>query len=172
VAPLSPTRTTPARPTTRPGSPTVSKNTKNPQGLSYSDKSNTAKGTNARIDSNSSVAASSTAGGAMAAVDDDKSMTTNDRRNDDTTANKKITKKKHKKVASNGVKTSINPPVDATHAAAVNSTTGVSGGDSAGSSGSGGICGLRRLERQLLEVSLRPTRPAGLLRRRFGSNPA
>lgn len=128
-------------PDNKTGSPTVSKNTQNPQGLSYSDKSNTAKGTNARIDSNSSVAASSTAGGAVAAVDDDKTLLTNDRRNDDTTANKKITKKKHKKVASNGMKTSINPPVDATHAAAVNSTTGVSGGDSGSSAGSAGSAG-------------------------------
>ncbi|MGZ5040223.1 MAG: hypothetical protein ACXWG1_04940 [Usitatibacter sp.] len=124
-------------PDNKTGSPTVSKNTRNPQALSYADKENAAKGTNARMDTPSSAAGTSTAGGAVAAIDDDKQLTTNDSRNGDSTANKKVTKKtKHKKIAQNGSKTSVNPPVDATHAAAVNSTSGISGGDSGSSSGS------------------------------------
>ena len=125
------------------GSPTVSKNDKNPQGNSYSDKSNIAKGTNAKIDDPAKQSAGvSTATGARLAMDNDKERTSNDSMNTKDTAQGTTTpkaKKHRKNVASNAGKTSINPPVSETNAAAVKSTTGISGGDggSAGAAGAG-----------------------------------
>lgn len=53
------------------GSPTVSDNTKNPNDLSYNDKSNTAKGTNAKMDDKAAIGAAadtSTTGTTMSAT--------------------------------------------------------------------------------------------------------
>lgn len=98
------------------GSPTVTPNTSNPQGLSYSDKSNTSTGTNAAMD------------------DKTKSMSTMD--ND-----KKVAKKRVKKVvtarrtdapasaySSSGTNSLKTPtPAGGTNASTDNSTTGKTG---------------------------------------------
>jgi len=93
-------------------SPTVPTNTTNTQNNSYSDKSNTAPGSNASM---------STPGGVTATTDDDKSL------------QKAKNKPKKEKVATHSVPpvktdTSINSVPNATNGAAANSLTGKSGG--------------------------------------------
>jgi hypothetical protein len=92
------------------GSPTVDTNTNNPQGTSYSDKSNTAPGTNARMDDEARTG--------VAVDSHDKTMGTKAR--------------KHKKMAKNSVPSTLpstnSAPIDSTNGAADNSTTGSSTG--------------------------------------------
>ena len=104
------------------GSPTVEKNTQNPQGLSYSDKSNMSPGTNAKIDSSTSVAT------------------------DDTVTGAAKKKPKKAKIASNTTAKSTNdmssnPPVSSKSPAAANSVTGQSTGGDGGSAGAGAGAG-------------------------------
>jgi hypothetical protein len=87
------------------GSPTVDTNTNNPQGTSYSDKSNTAPGTNARMDDEARTG--------VAVGSNDKTMGIH---------------RKHKKVAKNSPSSTNNAPIDSTNGAADNSTTGTSTG--------------------------------------------
>ena len=92
------------------GSPTVDDNTANPQGMSYSDKSNTSPGTNARMDTTTSERTG------VAMSDHDKAMAAKAR--------------KHKaKMAKDGdLDTTDRLPLDSTNGAVVNSTTGTSPG--------------------------------------------
>ena len=92
------------------GSPTVDTNTNNPQGTSYSDKSTTSPGTNARMDDEARTG--------VAVDSHDKTMSTH---------------RKHNKVAKNSLPTTNNAPIDSkpidsTNGAADNSTTGSSAG--------------------------------------------
>ena len=134
-------------------SPTVPANTQNPAGMSYTDKSSTAKGTNAKMDSNSTSATATTSASTAttALANDDKSKlsranessvdhtamgtssTTTDATTDTTKAKHKA-KKAKKKLAKND-HMSATP----TNGAASKSTTGLSpGGDGSSSSGSSG----------------------------------
>ena len=92
------------------GSPTVDDNTANPQGMSYSDKSNTSPGTNARIDATTSEHRR------IAMDSHDKAMAAKAR--------------KHKaKMAKDGdLDTTDRLPLDSSNGAVVNSTTGTSSG--------------------------------------------
>jgi hypothetical protein len=90
------------------GSPTVDVNTNNPQGMSYTDKSTTSPGTNARIDDTQ-------AQSGMPVADNTKPMTAKAR--------------KHKaKMAKNTTPSTNTAPIDSTNGAADNSTTGSSAG--------------------------------------------
>ncbi|HXF80274.1 MAG TPA: hypothetical protein VN598_15510 [Usitatibacter sp.] len=89
------------------GSPTVDANTNNPQGTSYSDKSNTSPGTNARMDDTARTGVE---------MDDHTKATT-------------AKSRKHKAKLAKNVTPGTNPaPVDSSNGAAVNSTTGTSTG--------------------------------------------
>jgi hypothetical protein len=114
------------------GSPTVSKNTTNPQGMSYSDKDTMSPGTNAKMDGKAK---------ANAPVKADTGNATTALTEDSLQEPAPVTKKKVKKakVASNtrassgtmaGTNSipSSNPPVSPTSPAAANSTTGQSPG--------------------------------------------
>lgn len=86
-------------------SPTVEANTKNPQGLSYSDKSNTSSGTNAKMD--------------------DKGLAMD---HEATTVHRKMKHHKAKVArAADADMDATRAPADVTNGAAVNSTTGTSG---------------------------------------------
>ena len=142
--------------TDRTGSPTVSDNTQK-QPLSYSDKSNTAKGTNAKLnDKGTTVAGSASTSDKMAsdnvnsstsfATDEDKyNKKENAQRTEkDSTHASKPAKAKKAKVAhkthkdtvarddtvtnTDTEKTMKNPPLSATKGEAANSTTGKSAG--------------------------------------------
>ena len=108
-------------------SPTVPANTQNPQGMSYSDKSNTSPGTNAKMDDSKSMM-------------DKNAMTTdpivekrNEKRkkaklakNTDSSMTRNTDSSMTRKTDSNMMKTT---PIDtSTNAAAAKSTTGASGG--------------------------------------------
>ena len=115
--------------TDKSGAPTVDANTSNPQGMSYSDKSNTSPGTNARMDGKAAVNANRMpqhrAG--MAMDEDDKSMTEQMTTAEKAKAGK--TRMKKAKVARAGDSTMMNrTPIDSTNGAAVNSTNGSSAG--------------------------------------------
>ncbi len=115
--------------TDKSGAPTVDANTNSTQGMSYSDKSSTSSGTNARMDGKaSSMATNQTDERATAkGVDeDDKSMT-----EQKTAAEKKAGKMNMKKakVARAGNSTTMDrTPINSTNGAAANSTTGSSAG--------------------------------------------
>lgn len=121
------------------GSPTVSANTKSPQDLSYSDKSNTSPGTNAVMEGKSKDAMLTPKTSTMATMDDEKQMMK---------AKKKV---KKAKVAANSDTTlpgsmPTAAPVGktstkATSGAAANSTTGTSPGSDGGSSAGAGSAG-------------------------------
>jgi hypothetical protein len=142
--------------TDKSGSPTVSNNTQK-QPLSYSDKSNTAKGTNAKMDDKNSSTTASSTGDKMSsdkvnsntsfATDEDKrdaKLNSNTGDNADLTAKPAKAKKAkvshsskmHKdKVAKDDTVTNTqteatvkNPPLSATKGEAANSTTGKSAG--------------------------------------------
>jgi hypothetical protein len=134
------------------GNPSVSNNTQQ-QPLSYSDKSNTSKGTNAKMDDKSSAAVSSTGDKANSGkVESSTTFATDEDKRDakasaqaseksDMTAKPAKTKKTkvsklHKDTASRDSsvtdtpteKTEKNPPLSATKGEAANSTTGKSAG--------------------------------------------
>ncbi len=113
-------------------SPTVPANTQNPQGMSYSDKSNTSPGTNAKMDDSKSMMDKS--------MMDKNAMTTdpivekrNEKRkkaklakNTDSSMTRNTDSSMTRKTDSNMMKTT---PIDtSTNAAAAKSTTGASGG--------------------------------------------
>jgi hypothetical protein len=133
-----------ARSTTPPSaSPTVSANTQNPQGMSYSDKSSSSPGTNAKMDANSGTPTSSTAvvgtttkstDAVTALANDDKQALSRQANSEsstiatqDTAAKAKV-KKSKKKVAKADTTMHGNPPVN--DGAAAGSTTGRSPGTS------------------------------------------
>jgi hypothetical protein len=111
------------------GAPTVDANTSNGQNLSYSDKSNTSTGTNARMDGKAAVTANQMPqhSAAMGMDEDDTSMTSKK-----TLAEKKKAEKMRMKkanVARAGDSTMVNrTPIDSSNGAAANSTTGSSAG--------------------------------------------
>jgi len=114
--------------TDKSGAPTVDANTNNTQGMSYSDKSGTSPGTNARMDGKAPANANQMPrhSAAMGMDEDDKSMT-----EQKTVAEKKAGKMhmKKAKVARAGDSTMKNrTPIESSNGAAVNSTTGSSGG--------------------------------------------
>lgn len=90
-------------------SPTVPANTQNPQGLSYSDKSNTSPGTNAKMD-------------------DKNMMGKNAMSTTDPIVEKRSEKRKKAKVAKASDPNMMKTPIDSTNGAAAKSTTGASGG--------------------------------------------
>lgn len=92
------------------GSPTVEDNTANPQGMSYSDKSNTSPGTNARIDT------TTTERSRIAMDNHHKAMAA------------KARKHKAKMEKDGDLDTTDRLPLDGTNGAVVNSTTGTSSG--------------------------------------------
>ena len=121
-------------------SPTVSSNSQNPQGMSYSDKSSVASGTNAKMDANSRPVTTTSSSGSTdatkALADDDKqalSRQANGERGtiaaDKTAANTTPhkAKKAKKKVAKADTSMSTTPS-SATGADAAGSTTGRSPG--------------------------------------------
>jgi hypothetical protein len=141
--------------TDKTGSPTVSDNTQNPNKLSYGDKSNTAKGTNAKIDDKAAASASTADGStAGARVDADNSFATDEDKHDvkpsanagdKTDLSAKPAKAKKAKVAHSKLhkdtmakdetvtgtpteKIEKNPPLSASKGEAANSTTGKSPG--------------------------------------------
>jgi hypothetical protein len=142
--------------TDKSGSPTVSDNTQK-QPLSYSDKSNTAKGTNAKMDDKASIGATSDTSTMSAngkKVDSQNSFATDEDKRDakpsantaDTDLSAKPAKAKKAKVAhthklhkdkvakdetvtnAGTEKAEKNPPLSATKGEAANSTTGKSAG--------------------------------------------
>jgi len=92
------------------GSPTVDDNSANPQGMSYSDRSNTSPGTNAHMDNTTSERTG------IAMNDHDKEMAA------------KARKHKAKMAKDRDLDTTDRLPLDSTNGAAVNSTTGTSPG--------------------------------------------
>ncbi len=98
------------------GSPSVEANTKNPQGMSYTDKSNTSPGTNAKMDTPATTNQGPDERTGVAMGEHDKTMT-------------HTTRKPTAKVAKDGdLNTTDRLPTDSTNGAAVNSTTGTSAG--------------------------------------------
>ena len=126
------------------GAPTVSANTSNPQNLSYSDKSGTSPGTNAKMDDKPMGAMGDKPMGTMSDKSSNLggSYATDETNNDgkSTMAKKKAKKTKMasttKRMDVDGTMSttptanpaSANPPISTTNGAAVNSTTGRSGG--------------------------------------------
>ena len=122
-------------------SPTVSSNSQNPQGMSYSDKSSSAPGTNARMDANSAPVTTTSSGGSTdatkALADDDKQALSRQASGErgtiaadktaDTTTHKA---KKAKKKVAKAEGTMAAPQPSGTNADAAGSTTGRSAGGS------------------------------------------
>ena len=106
--------TSPVTPTEQMTSPTVPANTNNPQGLSYSDKSNTSPGTNAKMDDKNAMS------GTDPAVE-----TRNEKARAKKAKMAKATDPSMMKTDPSMMKTT---PIDSTNGAAAKSTTGVSGG--------------------------------------------
>ncbi len=129
-------------------SPTVSSNTQNPQGMSYSDKSSSAPGTNAKMDTTpgtkgvapagSPLAASSSTDATTALANEDKQALSRQASGEkstlaatdatDTTTKSTVKAKKAKKKVATNDSVSGNPPTSSTNPAAAGSTTGRSPG--------------------------------------------